>query len=109
MSNIRDSISKDKFSSIIPNKSLAFSIVISSNAVESCSSKLQASLKEPDALSAINQSISSLQFISSFSEIDFNLFTTSEFETFLKSNLWHLEIIVSGSFWYSVVASIIIT
>ena len=89
---------KDKFSSMIPNNSLALSIVISSKAIDNCSNKLQASLSEPEEFSAINHKISSLQSIFSFSAINFNLFTTSELDTFLKSNLWHLDTIVSGNF-----------
>ena len=72
---------------MIPNNCLAFLTVISSYATESCSRKLQASLKEPDAFSAINHKTSSLHTIFSASDIFFNLFTTSESETFLKSYL----------------------
>ena len=48
---------------------------------------LESLVIDPDAVSAINHKISSLQSIFSFSEIIFSLFTTSAFETFLKSNL----------------------
>ena len=42
----------------------------------------------------------------SFSEIYLSLFSISTSEILLKSYLWHLLIIVSGTLWVSVVASI---
>ena len=43
------------------------------------------------------------------SHTTFNLFTMFSNEIFLKSNLWHLDKIVAGSFWGSVVANINLT
>ena len=70
----------------------------SSKATDNCSSRLQASLREPEEFCAINHNKSSSQEIVSESEICLNLLTISASDTFLKSYLWHLETIVSGNF-----------
>ena len=94
----------------IPTKSLTLSSFISSVCSAAHLSKiLIASLIAPSESIAINSNASleicillSLQIIS-------NLFIISCVDILLKSNLWHLERIVAGSFCGSVVAKINLT
>ena len=64
------------------------------------------SLTDPSAAFAINTKPSFDTFAFSIFIIFFRFSTKSFIDTLCKSNLWHLEIIVAGIFFTSVVAKI---
>jgi len=68
------------------------------------SKTLKASLIPPSALRAIKPSASSSACIPKSSTTTFNLLTMSARLILLKSNLWHLDRMVRGILWGSVVA-----
>ena len=70
------------------------------------SNKERASLTEPSEILTISLSASSEILPSSFSLIFLIYVNNSELLTLAKSNLWHLDIIVIGTFFISVVANI---
>lgn len=91
----------------IPTKSFTkSSSIFSFPSCKHLSKMLRASLIAPSAKIAINFNASLVISMLLCSHTYFNLLLIFSFDIFLKSNLWHLESIVAGSFCGSVVASI---